>query len=114
MEEKQGVKADYLSVLFGVSVGVVHSLARRGVVLKKPEPNCFALLAESMRAYCTHLPEMAAGNGTERMAQSVERARLEQIAGRCSGAAVRRGALVDIEGVAAEWSGFCARFAPEC
>jgi len=67
MQEKQGVKADYLAVLFGVSVEVVHSLARRGVVLKKPGPNCFALLAESVRAYCTHLPEMAAvpGNGTE-------------------------------------------------
>ena len=64
MEEKQGVKADYLAVMFGVSVGVVHSLARRGVVLKKPEPNCFALLAESVRAYCTHLPEMAAGRET--------------------------------------------------
>src|SRR5437868_814718 len=64
MQEKQGVKADYLAVLFGVSVEVVHSLARHGVVLKKPGPNCFALLAESVRAYCTHLPGMAAGRGT--------------------------------------------------
>ena len=64
MQEKQGVKADYLAVLFGVSVEVVHSLARRGVDIKKPGPNCFALLAESVRAYCTHLPEMAAGRET--------------------------------------------------
>lgn len=56
MQEKQGVKADHLAVLFGVSVEVVHSLARHGVVLKKPGPNCFALLAESVRGYCTHLP----------------------------------------------------------
>ena len=26
--------------------------------------HCFALLAESVRAYCTHLPEMAAGRET--------------------------------------------------
>ena len=80
-------------------------------------PNCF-VLAESVRAYCTHHRDMAAGWGTapSQRHKARRRARLVNLQADAVEVrhAVRRGALVDAEPVAAEWSGFCARFAPEC
>ena len=80
-------------------------------------PNC-VVLAESVRAYCAHLRDMAAGRGTapSQRHKARKRARLVKLQADAVEVrhAVRRGALVDAEAVAAEWSGFCARFAPEC
>jgi phage terminase Nu1 subunit (DNA packaging protein) len=71
----QEVMAEVLANLFGVSGEVVRALARRGVVVKAAR-NSFALV-ESVRAYCTHLREAAAGRGTgtEPTEQSTQRAR---------------------------------------
>jgi terminase small subunit / prophage DNA-packing protein len=104
----QTVTAEQLAALFGVSAEVVRSLARRGVVVKRPGPNCFAL-AESVRAYCTHLREGAAGrgNGTEPTEQSTQRARLARAMADSAELknAARRGSLLDAGAVEAEWVG---------
>jgi phage terminase Nu1 subunit (DNA packaging protein) len=97
----QTVTAEQLAALFGVSAEVVRSLARRGIAIKRPGPNCFAL-AESVRAYCQHLRKAAAGrgNGTERTEQSTQRARLarapeigsrQKLFGGCHGTSRDRG-----------------------
>jgi phage terminase Nu1 subunit (DNA packaging protein) len=108
MQEKQGVKADQLAVLFGVSEEVIHSLARRGVVVKRPGPNNFEF-AGSIRGYCTHLREAAAGrgNGTEPTEQSTARARLAKAQADAAELknAQRRSDRVPAIEVEEEWSG---------
>jgi phage terminase Nu1 subunit (DNA packaging protein) len=67
---------------------------------------------------CTHHRDMAAGWGTAPSQQHKARRRARLVNLQADAVevrhVVRRGALVDAEAVAAEWSGFCARFAPEC
>jgi phage terminase Nu1 subunit (DNA packaging protein) len=96
--------AEQLASLVGLSSAAVSTLARRGVLIRAGKGK-FQLEA-SVRAYCTHLREAAAGrgNGTEPTEQSTQRARLASAELKNE---ARRGSLVDSEAVAREWEGIC-------
>jgi phage terminase Nu1 subunit (DNA packaging protein) len=73
--------AEQLASLVGLSSAAVATLARRGVMIRGDRGK-FNLEA-SVRAYCQHLREAAAGrgNGTEPTEQSTQRARLVRAQG---------------------------------
>lgn len=100
----QLVKAEVLGRWFGVSNTAVQQLARRGLLVKSGR-GTFSV-EESVRAYCTHLRELAVGRKPGDT-PSAERGRLvaAQAALVEQRLAVRRGALLDAGAVEAEWTG---------
>ncbi len=103
-----GVTAEVLGRWLGVSQQIVTQFARRGVMVRAGRGK-FDLEA-SVRAYATHLREIAAAQGRPTQSGTgKERARLAAAMADAAELknAVRRGALIDAEAVAREWEGIC-------
>ena len=99
-----GVSAEVLAKWCGLSSTAVASFARRGVMVRAGRGKFD--LEGSLRAYCQHLREAATGRpaspgtGTQRARLAAAQAESVELRN-----AIRRGALVDAEAVAAEWEG---------
>jgi phage terminase Nu1 subunit (DNA packaging protein) len=95
-----------LANLLGLSTRAVRALAARGIVIRRTARGKFRV-AESVRGYCAHLREIAAGRGGEEavLELSAERAKLahEQTIGHALKNASLRGELVEASAVEREW-----------
>ena len=94
-----------LAESIGITERAVSDLAARGIVIKDEHGKYDR--AESVRAYCNHLREIAAGRGGEQAQVSLasEQSRLskEQADGQAMKNATLRGELVDATAVKREW-----------
>lgn len=101
------VGADVLAEWLGVHRRTVTDLAQRGIVIREKRGQY--RLQESVRRYCTHMQEMAAGRGGEQgvLDLTAERARLakEQADGQAIKNELARGTLVEADAVKREWAG---------
>ena len=101
------VNAATLGVWLGVSDRTIRELAAKGTVTKAAKRGRYQLQA-SVKAYATHLREVAAGRGGEDqiLDLTAERARLakEQADAQALKNATQRGGLVPTTVVAAEWA----------
>lgn len=101
------VSVDALADWLGIHKRTVSDLVARGVVVREKRGQY--QLQESVRRYCEHMREMAAGRGGEQgvLDLTAERARLakEQADGQSIKNELARGTLVEAEAVKREWAG---------
>jgi len=102
------VTAAELGEFLGLSSRAIRSLADEGHVVRAPEKARYRL-AESVRTYCAHIREIAAGRGGASGVSTLtaERARLarEQADAAAIKNAAARGEMIPASKVTAEWRG---------
>lgn len=102
------VTAAELGEFLGLSSRAIRSLADEGHVVRAPEKARYRL-AESVRTYCAHIREIAAGRGGASGVSTLtaERARLarEQADAAAIKNAAARGEMIPASKAAAEWRG---------
>jgi terminase small subunit / prophage DNA-packing protein len=101
------VSAEQLALLLDISSTAISTNARRGVLIRSKARGKFNMEA-SVRNYCRHLREQAAGrtagdvsaSDRDRLAKAQREAIEQKIA-------MRAGMLLDAEAVESEWCGVC-------
>lgn len=100
------LSAEALGELIGVSARTVRDLATRGIVVKRGQGAYDA--AESVKAYCDHLREVAAGRGGEEGVLDLTKERARLAKEQADGVALKneqlRGELVPAAAVEREWA----------
>ena len=100
------VRAAVLAEMLGISERAIRSLAERGIVQRTPDS--LYPFAESIRAYCHHLREAAAGRGGQGAGSKLTAEREREVRERADHLALRnaqaRGEMLPAVDVERRWS----------